>query len=65
MFQNERKKLRKIHVYKKYHIWNPSACVCESNRYSKSIIDDLVITYDEIIDTVANSYDDVSYTSII
>ena len=38
-------------------ISNPSTCVCEINRYLKSLADDLVDICDEIIDMVAKSYD--------
>ena len=35
----------------KYYIWNPSTCSCENGKCARSIIDDSVITCDEIIDT--------------
>ena len=36
---------------KKDYIWNPATCRCKNEKYSASITDDLVIRYDEIIDT--------------
>ena len=35
----------------KDYIWNPNACACENDDYLESIIDDSVITCDEIIST--------------
>ena len=35
---------------KKYHIWTPVTCCCENDKYLASVIDDSVITCDEIID---------------
>ena len=29
--------------------WNPATCICKNGKYLASIIDDLVITCDEII----------------
>ena len=36
---------------KKDYIWNPATCSCESGKYLASIINESVITCDEIIDT--------------
>ena len=36
----------------------PVTCSCENGKYLASIIDDSVIICDEIIDAVANSYDE-------
>ena len=33
------------------YIWKPAPCSSESGRYAKSIIDNSVITCDEIIET--------------
>ena len=41
---------KKHRVCKKDYIWNPASCSCESGKYSTSIIDDSVITFDEIIE---------------
>ena len=35
----------------KGYIWNPATCSCENGRYAGSIIDDSVITCDEIMET--------------
>ena len=37
-------------------VQNPVACTCKNGKYLGSIIDDSVITCDEIIDGVAKSY---------
>ena len=43
---------KKHHICEKDYIWNPAACSCENGKYLASIIDDLVITCDEILDAV-------------
>ena len=35
---------------KKNYIWNPTTCSCENGKYLANIIDDSVITCDEIIE---------------
>ena len=40
----------KHHVCEKDFIWNTSACSCKNGKYLASIMDDLAITCDEIID---------------
>ena len=35
---------------KKDYIWNPATCSCENGKYLARIIDDSVITCDEIIE---------------
>ena len=42
-------KSNKISTIQKDYIWKPSTCGCETNRYLKSVADDLVITHYEII----------------
>ena len=37
-------------MWKKNCIWNPATCSCKNGKYLASIIDDSVITYDEVID---------------
>ena len=37
-------------MYKKDYTLNPATCSCENGKYLASIIDDLVITCDEIIE---------------
>ena len=34
---------------KKDYSWNSGTCICGNKRYSKSIADDQVIVYDEIV----------------
>ena len=41
-------KIRKNIVCEKDYIWNPATCTCENGKYVGSIIDDLVVTCDEI-----------------
>ena len=36
---------------KKIYIWNPATCSCKNGKYVRSVIKNLVITYDEIIDS--------------
>ena len=47
--QYECKNFRKC---KKDYCWNPSACVCENNKYSNIIADDLKIVCDKIIHVI-------------
>ena len=37
------------YMWKNIYIWNPAACCCENGKYLASIIDNSVITCDEII----------------
>ena len=41
--------LEKHRVCEKDYIWNPATCSCENGKYIANIIDDSVITCDEII----------------
>ena len=41
---------KKRHICVKDYIWNPAPCNCEIAKYLANIIDDLVITCDEIRD---------------
>ena len=50
---------------KKITFGNSSICVCEINRYLTSIVDDLVIISNEIIDAVAKLYKDTWETVLI
>ena len=43
-------KCKKHHLCEKDYIWNPATGSCENGKYLASIIDDSVITCDEIID---------------
>ena len=37
------------HASEKDYVWNPYTCICENGKYSASIMDDSLITCDEII----------------
>ena len=37
-------------MFEKYYIWNPATCSCKDSKYVGSIINDSVITYDEVIE---------------
>ena len=50
--------MQKWSYLKKNYILNLAICSCENSKYLASIIDDSVITYDEIIDTEAKSYNE-------
>ena len=41
---------KKRHVCEKDYVWNPATCNCENGKYLASIMDDSVITCDEIIE---------------
>ena len=41
---------KKHHIWEKDYIWNPDTCSCKNGKYLASIIDNSVITYDEIKD---------------
>ena len=41
---------------KKNYIWNRSTCGCKNGIYLACIIDNSIITYDEIIDAEAKAY---------
>ena len=38
------------HICEKDYIWNPATCSCENGKYLASIINDSVITCDEVIE---------------
>ena len=57
--------MQKHHVSERDYVWNPNICTCEVNKHLKGIDDDLVITYDEIINAVAKSYNDPTKTTSI
>ena len=48
----------KKHMCKKDYIWNPYTWRCKNSKYLRSIIDDSVITCDDIIDAEAKSNDE-------
>ena len=47
----ECKNPKKHRVWEKYYIWNSATCSCKNGKHLASIIDDSVITCDEITDT--------------
>ena len=40
---------------KKYYIWNPSTCGCENNECLGSILNDLTVTCDDILEPTKNT----------
>ena len=60
---------KKVHVFEKDYIWNPPTCNCENGKYLASIMDDSVITcneviksYDEEIKTIPTSFNERNIT---
>ena len=43
---------KKHHICEKVYIWNASTSICENGKYLASIMDDSVITCDEVIGEV-------------
>ena len=41
---------KKRHICEKEYMWNPVTCSCKNGKYLASVIDDSVITCDEIIE---------------
>ena len=37
------------YIWKRVYVQNPSACICENGKYFRNIMDDSVITCDEVI----------------
>ena len=60
-------KCKKHYIYEKDYIWNPATCSRKNGKYIASIIDNSVITWDEVIDaqvetkTVTTSFDEKKY----
>ena len=50
--------VEKHYICEKDYIWNPATCSYKKSKYFASIIDDSVITCDEIIDAEAKLYDE-------
>ena len=40
---------KKYRVFKKDYIWNPATCSCKNGKYLASVLNDSVITCDEIM----------------
>ena len=55
--------VKKHHTCEKDYIWNPATCGCENGNYLASIIDNSMITCDEIIDMEAKLYDEETKTN--
>ena len=53
---------KKHHICEKGCIWNPATCSCKNDKYLASIIDDPVITCDEIIYAEAKLNDEETKT---
>ena len=51
----ECKNLKEHNSWKKGYTWNPVTCSCENGKYLGSIIDNLVITCDEIKETIKST----------
>ena len=52
----------KRHVCEENYIWNPAASICKNGKYSANIIDDSVITCEEITDAEGKSIDEEAKT---
>ena len=48
---------KKRNICEKDYIWNPTTCSCKNIKYLPIIIDNVVITFDEIIEAEAKSND--------
>ena len=55
----------KKHICQKDYIQNPATLSCKNGKFLASVIDDLVITSDKIIDAEAKSYDNETKTVTI
>ena len=53
---------KKHYICEKDYIWNPVTCNCKNGKYLASIIDNSVITCDEIINAEAKSYNEKTKT---
>ena len=42
---------KKTHLREKDYVWNPATCKYENVKYLASVMDDLVITCDEIVES--------------
>ena len=53
--------LKKYLIREKDYIWSPATCSCENRKYLASILDDSMITWNEIIEeTVPTDFNDKS-----
>ena len=46
------------------YVWNSIACICENGKYLARIMDDSVITCDEIIDVEETGFNEKNYNFI-
>ena len=53
---------KNFHLCEKSYVWNPATCNCENGKYLASIMDDSVITCDEIIDVEEKNFDEKNIT---
>ena len=53
---------KKHHICEKDYIWNPSTCSCKNEKYLANIIDNSVITCDELIDADGEPYKEETKT---
>ena len=47
---------------KKDYIWNPTTCSCKNGKYLANIIDNSMITCEEIVDTETKLYNNETKT---
>ena len=57
-----RRQCEKHHTCGKDYIWNPATCSYKNGKFITSIVDNLIITCDEIIDAEAKSYEEETKT---
>ena len=58
-----RRECKRHHICEKDCIWNPCTCICENGKYLASIMDDSVITRDEVIkETVPTNFNEKKVT---
>ena len=57
-----RRECKKHHIYEKDYVWNPATCNCENGKYLASIMDDSVITCDEIINVKETNFNEKNIT---
>ena len=57
-----RRQCKKHHTCGKDYIWNPATCSYKNGKFITSIVDNLIITCDEIIDAEAKSYEEETKT---
>ena len=54
----------KHQICEQHYVWNSIACICENGKYLARIIDDSVITCDEIIDVEETGFNEKNYNFI-